>query len=112
MVHRRQAVDVVLLVTQLAGFIVLVSLYFPAVRRALAGLGLIAVCLSMLVVLGLIGFSVYRLATRPGQAMTDNPFARSNNAPDNDERTATSPSLLEPSLRRRYPWRHEIADPS
>ncbi|MFZ0829164.1 MAG: hypothetical protein WAO02_17260 [Verrucomicrobiia bacterium] len=121
MVHRKQAVDVVGLIAQLAGSIVLISLFFPAVRRGLAGLGLIAVYLSILVVMSLIGFSVYRLATRQGAAQTENPFATSGDGPDqtedageseigNDNESETAPDLLEPALRRRYPWRHEIAD--
>ena len=103
----------VLLVTQLAGFIVLVSLYFPAVRRVLAELGLMAMCLSMIVVLIPIGLSVYRLATRSGKAATENPFVPANETSDqigNYGESETAPDLLEPSLRRRYPWRHEVAD--
>jgi hypothetical protein len=64
MARRRQEVDVVGLVAQLTGLVVLISLFFPAVRRALAELGFIAVCFSILVVAGLIGFGIYRLATR------------------------------------------------
>jgi hypothetical protein len=111
MVHRRQEVDVVGLVAQLTGLVVLISLFFPAVRRALAELGFIAVCFSILVVAGLVGFGIYRLATREGRmkAMTGNPFALPTAASDqtwNDDESETTLDLLEPALRRRYPWRH------
>jgi hypothetical protein len=127
MVHRRQAIDVVGLIVQLAGFIVLISLFFPAVRRALTGFGLLAVGLSMLAILGLIGFSVYRLTTRQTKTMTENPFAPPGEVLDqtgnlaqtgtdgeseswNNSESENAPDLLEPALRRRYPWRREAAD--
>ena len=127
MVHRKQAVDVVGLIVQLSGFIVLICLFFPAVRRALTGLGLIALGLSILLVMVLIGFSVYRLTTRQSKVITENPFAPPDDVSDptgNLDQTAnrgeseswsgteseTAPDLIEPALRRRYPWRHEMAD--
>lgn len=123
MVHRRQAVDVVGLIAQLAGFIVLICLFFPAVRRSLTGLGLIAAGLSILFVMALIGFTIYRLTARKSKAMTENPFAPPDDVSGeiekdgeseswNDAESETAPDLLEPALRRRYPWRHEIADQS
>jgi len=98
-------------VAQLAGWVVLVSLFFPSVRRAIAGLGFIATCVSILVVAGLVGFGIYRLATREGRmkSMTDNPFASPTAASDrtwNDGESETIPDLLYPGRRRRYPWRH------
>ena len=121
MENRRHAVDVVGLIAQLAGFIVLISLFFPAVRRVFAGLGLLAAGLSMLVMMGLIGFSVYRLATRKHKRLAENPFVPPGDAPDqngnggepetgNDDESEIGPDLLEPALRRRYPWRRGIAD--
>ena|SRR6266568_6137952 len=127
MEHRRQAIDVVGLVVQLAGFIVLLSLFFPAVRRGLAGFGLLAVCLSIFVVMSLIGFTVYRLTARQSRTMTENPFAPPGEVSDqtgnsnrtgndgesetlNNAESEAAPDLLEPAMRRRYPWRHEIAD--
>lgn len=123
MVHRKQAIDVVGLIAQLAGFTVLISLCFPAVRRVLAEFGILAVGLLVLVVLGLLGFSIYRLATRPSKTTTENPFATPSDAPHQtgddgksetpngtDGESENGPDLLEPALRRRYPWRHEIAD--
>jgi len=85
--------------------------FFPAVRRALAELGFIAVCFSILVVAGLSGFGIYRLATREGRmkAMTGNPFALPTAASDqtwNDDESETTLDLLGPALRCRYPWRH------
>ena len=99
------------LVAQLTGLVVLISLFFPAVRRALAELGFIAVCFSILVVAGLVGFGIYRLITREGRmkAMMGNPFAAPADASDqiwNDGESEAIPDLLYPGLRRRYPWRH------
>jgi hypothetical protein len=111
MARRRQEIDTVGLVAQLAGLVGLISLFFPAVRRALAGLGFIAMCFSILAVAGLVGFGIYRLATREGRmkAMTGNPFAPPTAASDrtwNDGESEAIPDLLYPMLRRRYPWRH------
>ena len=114
MEHRKQAIDTVGLIAHLAGFIVLISLFFPAVRRVLAELGFLAVCFSIFFVTGLIGFNVYRLTTRRSKAMTENPFAPPAENPNQigkDVESENAPNLLEPSLRRRYPWRHETADP-
>jgi hypothetical protein len=111
MARRRQEADTVGLVAQLAGLVVLISLFFPAVRRALAELGFIAVCFSILVVAGLVGFGIYRLITRAGRmkAMMGNPVAAPADASDqilNDGESEAVPDLLYPVLRRRYPWRH------
>lgn len=121
MVHRKQAIDVVGLIAQLAGFIVLISLFFPAVRRALTGLGLIAVGLLILFVMGLIGFSFYRLFARQGKAVAENPFAPPSGISiqtgndggskmGSDDASEPASKRLDPALRRRYPWRHEVAD--
>jgi hypothetical protein len=69
------------------------------------------VCFSILVVAGLVGFGIYRLATREGRmkTMTGNPFALPTAASDrtwNDGESEAIPDLLSPVLRRRYPWRH------
>jgi hypothetical protein len=111
MARRRQEADSVGLVAQLAGVVVLISLFFPAVRRALAELGFIAVCFSILVVAGLVGFGIYRLATWEGRmkAMTGNLFAAPADASDqiwNDGESEATPDLLYPVRRCRYPWRH------
>jgi len=111
MTRRRQEANTVGLVTPLAGLVVLISLFFPAVRRAVAELGFIAVCGSILVVVGLVGFGIYRLATRGGRmkAVTENPFAPPTSASDqiwNDGESEVIPDFLYPVLRRRYPWRH------
>ena len=108
--HRRQSIDVVGLIAPLACLVVIISLCIPAVRRAL---GFIMVCLSVLVVLGLASFSLYRLMTRGDRRMAENPFAVpaqvTGPAADqvwNDGESAIALDLLEPALRRRYPWRH------
>jgi hypothetical protein len=111
MARRKQEADAVGLVARLAGLVVLISLFFPAVRRALAELGFIAVWVSILVVAGLVGFGIYRLATREGRmkAMTGNPFALPTATSDrtwNDGESEAIPDFVHPMLRRRYPWRH------
>ncbi len=111
------------LIAQLAGFIVLICLFFPAVRRVLTGLGLVALGLSILFVMALMGFTVYRLAIRQSKAITENPFASPDDVPGqtekdgeseswNEAESESAPDLIEPALRRRYPWRREIADQS
>jgi hypothetical protein len=114
MTRRRQATDAVGLVARLAGLAVLISLFFPAVRQSIATLGFIAVGLSVLTGVGLVGFGIYRLAAgRSGmRTSTENPFAPSTDTPDEnwDDEAVTTLELLEPALRRRYPWRHGIAD--
>ena len=109
--NRKQAIDVVGLIAQLAGFIVLISLCFPSVRRSL---GFIVVCLSIVVVLGLAGFSIRRLVTRGSRKTLENPFAPQAKAMEpvvadpiwTDSESAITLDLLEPAVRRRYPWRH------
>jgi hypothetical protein len=111
MAHRKQETDVIGWTAQLAGFAMLISLFFPAVRRALAELGWIAMGLSVLVVVSLVGCGIYRQSTwrRGMRTVTENPFASPTDAPDqtwNDDESETTLDLLEPALRRRYPWRH------
>ncbi|MGA2788707.1 MAG: hypothetical protein ABSF60_14395 [Verrucomicrobiota bacterium] len=92
----------------------LISLFFPAVRQSIVTLGFIAVSLSVLVAAALMGFGVYRLATWQSGMRTSprNPFALSTDATDENwnYESETTLELLEPALRRRYPWRHRIAD--
>ncbi len=114
MTRRRQATHAAGLVAGLAGLAVLISLFFSAVRQSIAALGFIAVVLSVLVVFGLVGFGLCRLAAwRSGvRTSTGNPFAHSTDAPDENwgDESETTLELLEPALRRRYPWRHGVAD--
>jgi hypothetical protein len=111
MAHRKQEADVIGWTAQLAGFVMLISLFFPAVHRALAEFGWIVVGLSVLVVASLIGFGIYRQsAWRSGmRTAAGNPFMSPTDASDrtwNDDESETTLDLLEPALRRRYPWRH------
>lgn len=115
MPRRKQDIDVIGLTARGMGFVLLVCLFFPAIRRSIAASGFIAVGLSILVVGGLMGFGIYRLATwRSGmKTAPENPFAPSTDDSDptgNDDEPETTLDLLEPALRRRYPWRHGIAD--
>jgi hypothetical protein len=48
----------------LAGLVFLLSLLSPGVRQAISAIGFIAICLLGIVVIGLIGFGIYRIATR------------------------------------------------
>jgi hypothetical protein len=111
MARRKHEADAMGLTAQLAGLAVIISLFFPAVRGALAELGLIAICFSILVIVALVGFGVYRLLTRVGRTKPTarNPFARPVPAPDptwSDGESEAIPDFLYPMLRRRYPWRH------
>jgi high-affinity Fe2+/Pb2+ permease len=111
MTRRKQVIDGVGLVARLTSLVVLICLFFPAVRRAFAELGFMTACVSILAVAGLFGFGIYRLASREGQmkAMTGNPFAPPTAASDrtwNDGESEDFPDFLYPMLRRRYPWRH------
>lgn len=111
MAHRKPEADVIGWTARRAGFVMLVSLFFPAVRRALAEFGWIAVGLSVFVVVSLIGFGIYRQSTWRSRmrTATGNPFASPTDASDrtwNDDESETTLDFLEPALRRRYPWRH------
>ena len=116
MIPQKKEIDFRGMLVPLAGGILLVGLLVPAVRRGLAGLGIIALDLSILVVVGLLGFGLYRLGFRKGMETTENPFATPPSGPDQTEGPAATPNdeadassdLLEPALRRRYPWRHGV----
>jgi hypothetical protein len=108
---QKQETDVIGRIARAAGFVLLVSLLFPGVRRTLAGLGFWGVVLSLLIVVGLLGFGIYRLSTWTARmkAANENPFAPPTDDADpishHDEPEATL-ELFGPALRRRYPWRH------
>jgi hypothetical protein len=111
MTRRGQTTDAAGLIARLAVLIVLISLFFPAVRQALAEPGFTTLCAEILVVAVLVGCGAYRLATREGRlkAMSGNPFVPSTAAADQswgDGESEGIPDFLYPMLRRRYPWRH------
>ena len=64
MARRRKDDDWIGPVAQLVGLVVLLSLVSPQVRQTISAIGVIAICFVGLVVIGLIGFGVYRVATR------------------------------------------------
>jgi HJR/Mrr/RecB family endonuclease len=64
MARRRKDDDWIALVAQLGGLVVLLSLISPQARQAISAFGVLAFCLLGLIVVGLIGFCVYRLVTR------------------------------------------------
>jgi hypothetical protein len=68
MARRRKDDDWIELVAQLAGVVLMLSLISPQVRQAISAIGFIAICLPGLVLVGLIGFGVYRFATRSQRA--------------------------------------------
>lgn len=71
MARRRRRDDAWIgLVAQLAGFAVLLSFLSPQVRQAIWAFGFIAICLLGVAIIGLIGFGIYRYATR-AQRITD-----------------------------------------
>lgn len=111
MADQKQETDSIGRIARIAGFVLLVSLLFPIVRRTLAGLGFWGMALSLLIVMGLLGFGIYRLTTWTARmkAANENPFTPPTDDADptghNDESEATL-ELFGPALRRRYPWRH------
>jgi len=62
------------LVAQLAGLIMLLSLISPMVRQMMFAFGALAVCLVALAVVGLIGFGIYRYATRSQRQVSSEVF--------------------------------------
>jgi hypothetical protein len=111
MPRQKQETDVIGRIARATGFVLLASLLFPAVRRTLAEFGIVAVILSLLAVMGLLAFGIYRLTTWPGRMKTanENPFAPSTDDSDPAWHPNESEATLElfgPALRRRYPWRH------
>src|ERR1022692_1766524 len=64
MARRRKNDDWIGLVAQLAGMVVILSLISPQVRQAITAIGFLAICLLGLVVVGLVGFGVYRIIIR------------------------------------------------
>lgn len=66
--RRRKDADWIELVAQLAGLVFLLSLISPQVRQTISAIGFIAIFLVGLTVTGLIGFGVYRFATRSQRA--------------------------------------------
>jgi len=76
--RRKRDDDWIGLVAQLAGMVILLSLISPQVRQTISAVGFIAICLLALAVVGLIGFGVYRWATRSNRpASSENVFLSS-----------------------------------
>lgn len=69
---------------QLAGLVVLASMFIPGVRQMLFAIGWIAAVLSLLAIVGLVFIGIFRLATpeRNMRGMTSSMFAPSPRAPD------------------------------
>src|SRR3989442_1011452 len=72
--RRKRDDDFIGVVAQLAGVLILLSLISPQVRQIISTAGFIAICLVGVGVLGLIGFGVYRLATRSKPSTSDDAF--------------------------------------
>lgn len=68
--RRRKNDDWVGLAAQFGGFIILLSLISPQVRQAISAIGFIAICLSGIATASLVGFGVYRFATRSQRTNT------------------------------------------
>jgi hypothetical protein len=68
----------------LAGVVVLASMFIPGVRQMLFSIGIIALAFLGIVVVGLVVFGIYRLATpeRNMRGMTRNVFAPASRVPD------------------------------
>jgi len=107
----KQDTDVKARITLVSGSVLLASLLFPAVRRALTGGGSLTLGLILILAIGLLGFGIFRMKNRPGNVPTDNenPFAASDADSEpawNEDESGASLESFGPVLRRRYPWRH------
>lgn len=69
MARRRKDGDWIGSVAQLIGSVVLLSLISPQVRQTISAIGVIAICFVGLIVIGFIGFGVYRFASRSQRAV-------------------------------------------
>ncbi len=69
MARRRNDDDWIGPVAQLVGLVVLLSLISPQVRQTISAIGVIAICFLGLVVIGFIGFGIYRFASRSQRAV-------------------------------------------
>jgi hypothetical protein len=82
--RKRQNDDLVGPMAQLAGLIVLASMFIPGVRQMLFSIGIIALAFLGIVVVGLVVFGICRLATPECNmwGMTRNVFAPPSRVPD------------------------------
>lgn len=66
--RRNRELDIALGVAQLVGVVLLLGLISPQGRQMISGIGFIAICIVGVLFVGLIGFGVYRFATRSQRA--------------------------------------------
>lgn len=66
--RRNRDLDIALGVAQLIGVVLLLGLISPQGRQLISGIGILAIWALGLVIVGLIGFGVYRYATRSQRA--------------------------------------------
>jgi Holliday junction resolvase-like predicted endonuclease len=98
MARRRKNDDWIGLVAQLAGMVVILSLISPQVRQAITAIGFLAICLLGLVVVGLVGFGVYRIIIRSkwAEAVERNyPVASEVDLKGEQEQPETTTDLIE-----------------
>jgi hypothetical protein len=118
--NQKMETDLPGLLARLAGGTMFVCFLLPSVRRTLDNLGFFASGLCFLVFVSLLGFGIYRLIFRQGTDIAENPFLIPKSAEPSGGMPETAPeahakgalNLLEPAVRRRFPWRHDVADPS
>jgi len=90
--RRKKDDDWIGLVAQLAGVLILLGLISPQVRQTITAVGFVAVCLVGVAMVGLIGFGIYRWATRYQCRASSDTFGIS---PHVDE---TSAAVLVPQI--------------
>src|SRR6266567_1455756 len=97
--RRKREDDWIGVVAQLVGLMVLLSLISPQVRQMISAVGLIAICFLCLAVVGLIGFGIYRFATRAQRVQVVDckvaPVILRPSPLGQENRPQTSPDLIE-----------------
>jgi len=118
MIRCKKEVDRIGRLAPVAGGAMLMSLFMPPVRRMFFGWGILASGCFFLLLIALLGIGIYRLLARRRGPVAGNPFAAQaadlnlGNDGASDQNDEATFGVLEPALRRRYPWRHGATDPS
>ena len=72
--RRKNDDDLLELIVKLGGFVILLGVITPQGRQIIAAFGVLAVCALVLAVVGMIGFVIYRIATRSKRPAASDSF--------------------------------------